>query len=87
MESTELLNTLITRFESLSNHKDHLYAKMRIINVLKKLIEFRYYSLRNNEVFATKLNEFVTSLRECEDKNDLSFHDYLSKSMVCKIFI
>lgn len=84
MDSTDLLKALVKHYKSLDpKHPKSFFGKMGVVNVLKKLIEFRYYALLNRPKFCEALNEFLDLLKAGDDTTDLPFHDYLRQAMVC----
>lgn len=88
IESPELLRRLIDFYHNPGPHitEEQLpFYKMRIINVLKKLIEFRYYDLKSDKQFCTYLNEFVSKLKQGEE-SERTITKLLESSMVSCFF-
>jgi hypothetical protein len=66
---------------SVSDDMVNAMKRMRTINILKKLIEMRFYNLRKSRTFASLLQRFVIELLTSPHENENRFGDVLKAAM------
>ena len=64
-----------------SEDMDVALKRLRVINVLKKLIEMRFYTLRSNRPFVTLLQRFVLELFSSSDETEHRYGEVLRTAM------
>lgn len=64
-----------------SEDMDVALKRLRVINVLKKLIEMRFYTLRSNRPFVSLLQRFVLELFSSSDESEHRYGEVLRTAM------
>lgn len=82
MCSTHLLHKLVEFYRNPIHKKESIEIyQIRVINIIKKLLEFKYFDFKNDESFASYLRSFLSSLYSGTVK-EKEMAQLLTKTMV-----